>query len=285
LTPYILVITAECGEAQFAKLCEGLKKQKHVECHHEVISNKPPKVAERMIYEYARSARESDYDWIFRIDADMIPLSDSSITDILALASQNNYSSRITTPVLDYYTGRPIYGLHAFKPNAVPDTYIHDSFYLEKWITSIPGLLTVEKSQKNCFFSHGFDPTPKQAIRFGLTRGIKAGQRGPRDGHWITLDHLRKNTIKYPSDNILWMTYLGGLTGLGAIDTFVDTWELVDAIGTRNSEVVSFIQQILDCPSLKEDYLKLSRLLSIHYNTYQSSYETLRLYSKFQLNR
>lgn len=123
MQPSVFIITAECGESQFSKLCGRLRSQVGVTFHHEVISNQTSTIADRMIFEAALYAKKQQaFDWILRVDADMIPVSKTSIRDVLQLANNYSIASRITTPVLDYYTGCPIYGLHAFKPESVPES-------------------------------------------------------------------------------------------------------------------------------------------------------------------
>jgi hypothetical protein len=272
----VFIITAECGESQYSKLCERLRNQVGVTIHHEVISNQTSTIAERMIFEAALYAKKQQvFDWILRVDADMIPVTDTSIRDILQLANNYSIGPRITTPVLDYYTGCPIYGLHAIKPESVPESIDQESVYLDKWFTDIPGT-NLSKEKSNCFFTHGFKPSLQQAVRFGLTRGTKAKLRGPRDVHWITLDALRRNVIRNPDDTMIWMIYLAGIVGTGIFDEFPVRWENIDISDPMNAQIVSFVDSNKHNLKLKRTYLSFKDLLFLHFKVHGSLFESLR---------
>jgi hypothetical protein len=276
MQPHVLIITAECGESQFATLCNSLRHQVGVTIHHEIISNQTTIDAERKIYEAALQAKKQQtVDWIIRIDADMAPISDTSIRDVLQLAENNNSVNRITTPVLDYYTGGPIYGLHAFKPDSVPASNVQEAVNPEKWIDQIPGK-RVSKKKSNCYFTHGLDPSIQQAVRFGLTRGTKVKLRGPRDVHWITLDALRRNVIRNPDDTMLWMIYLAGIVGTGVFDDFPVRWGNVDFSDPMNAQIVSFVVSNKHNMQLKSAYLNLKDLVMLHYKVHRSLFESIR---------
>jgi hypothetical protein len=275
MQPCVLIITAECGESQFATLCSKLRLQVGVTIHHEVISNQTTIDAERKIYEAALQAKKQrTVDWIIRIDADMVPISDTSIRDVIQLAENNNLGNRITTPVLDYYTGSPIYGLHAFRPDSVPESIIQKSVNLEKWIDDISGK-RLSKQKSNCYFTHGFEPSLQQAVRFGLTRGTKAKLRGPRDVHWITLNALRRNVVRNPDDSMLWMIYLAGIVGTGIFVDYPVRWKNVDFLDPMNAQIVSFVVSNKQNLQLKGAYLNLKDLVMLHYKVHRSLYESI----------
>lgn len=112
-----------------------------------------------------------------------------SISSLIALAEKHKGINRYSTPVIDYYTGKPIMGVHLFKPIAVPNTIDIEAFRPERWIDDIRGVSF--KKIKQPFINHGFNSNRDQCIRFGLHRGLKAFNAGPRGGHWHTILDLR----------------------------------------------------------------------------------------------
>jgi hypothetical protein len=270
----VLAITAECGEPQLGLLIESLKSQKHVSITQRIISYKPALEAERLIYEYALEAKkQGGYDWIIRLDADMLPVSDYSVVNLIKNAELYPDIYKLSTPVQDYFTGNLISGVHLFKPEGVPDIRQTKKSYPEYWITTIKGKSFYQINNPQIL--HAYNSDARQAIRFGLHRGIKAISKGSKDDMWITILALRANHRRHKNDKYITAAYLASLIGLGLFSEFDTQWEMVDYDSNLNKAITAFIEEhIENLPELIRTRKIPGSVFMIHYRKYKSLYHT-----------
>jgi len=185
----ILIITAECGEAQFKKQLQQLNGQKNVTITHEIISNLNLKDAQTMVYKICHLNRDSDYDFIIKLDGDMLLKDNMSLIKMCEHARKIKYP-RITFKVFDYYTNRSINGVHFLVPKYIPNKRPIVEHRNDYWIETIKGKNTRQYADE---ILHGFNSTIEQCVRFGISRGIKANCDGANSSHWRTIYFLNKN--------------------------------------------------------------------------------------------
>ncbi len=277
----VLAITTECGEPQLVMLIKSLKAQKYVSITHHIISNQPSLVAERLIYEHALEAKKQGaFDWIIRLDADMIPVSDYSVINLIINAELYPDLHKFSTPVLDYFTGSQISGVHIFKPDGVPETRQTKEFYPEYWLTTIRGISF--HRIKNPQILHAYNSDLRQAIRFGLHRGIKTLRNGSKDDMWITLLELRANHRSQKKEKNIAVAYLASLIGLGLFNEFDVDWAMVDFDNNHNKAITAFIEDhINNLPQLLRNRKIPGSVFLIHFKKYSSLYDTFYLIMKW----
>ena len=234
----ILVITAECGEAQFQIQKHQIKAQKEVEINHYIISNLNLVDSQSKIYEICSSTETLNYDFIIKLDGDMLLKSCHSLSKLCRIAQSYN-KSRITYKLLDYYTGRFINGVHFLKPRGIPEYRVIHESRNDYWIETISGL-NIEKGRGEVL--HAFNPTIDQSSRFGKHRGEKAYLGGDSNSHWRTIFYIKKN-YDANSNNIELMY---ALANAYLFSTVLKDFNLKDALLTvkekkiKNIDLVKF---------------------------------------------
>lgn len=277
LNQRILIIVAECGEPQFKKIVNLISKQKKVSIEHVVISNKTAIEAEKLIHQYARNAMSNGFDWILRLDGDMVPVDDHVIYRLIKEGNTlNSEFGRLTLPVLDYYTNRQIYGIHLLRSHFIPAHYLETPNRPDHWIDTIPSVLIRKLSKPQIL--HGFDPNLKQAVRFGLHRGIKARELHKAGGHWLTILDIYLAYRKEPSE-IRKAILSSALYGLGYLGDEKIPWESVDFNSIENKKVLEIVSSEL----FKAEIEKFSRLkyYSFHYKLRRDVMSTIELFIRY----
>lgn len=189
----ILVVTAECGEVQFKEQIQQLKDQKNVSITHRIISGLNLEDSQTMIYKICFQNRKSDYNFIVKLDGDMLFKDNRSLMKMCAHAMDIG-KPRVTFKVFDYYTNRPINGIHFLVPEYIPEKRPIHVYRNDYWIETIQGKNTTSYPNE---ILHGFNSTLEQCERFGKSRGIKARGDGPNSSHWRTIYFLNKSAF-YP---------------------------------------------------------------------------------------
>lgn len=233
--PSVLIITAQCGEPQFAEQKEQIKEQKGVRCIHEVISNLTTIEAEKQIFEKARSAE--GVDWILRLDGDMTFKTQNSLRWLVEEAERAGSPERYSVPVDDYYTGKPLMGVHLMRVDAIPRDADIREYRPEQWIQELKGV-TVRRPGV-LHVNHGFNPGRDQLIRFALHRVLKAAEGHPLSRHWITLNRARlryKSEMKNVSLKLLYTTILTVLDQCRS-DSSIPVWKVVDQNSEENRTI------------------------------------------------
>lgn len=233
--PVILIITAECGEPQFAEQIKQIQKQKGVDCRQVVISNLPTLEAEQKIYEAARDA--GDVDWILRLDGDMTFNGDQSIRHLVDEAIEAGNPDRYTTPVDDFYTGKPLMGVHLMRTGSIPSHADVKEFRPEQWIQDLRGV--IEWKPETIHVKHGYNPDANQVIRFALHRALKATEGKLFSRHWITLNRIRLRYKKNQQVEMLRLLYIAMITGLEMATYEYDKtgWSSVDYNSESNKHI------------------------------------------------
>jgi hypothetical protein len=217
--PRILVLTAYSGEPQFERQNALLAVQRGVTIHHQVIEGRAKREAHALMRSAAATAE--GYDWVLKLDGDMVPTSDRSLR-VMATEAQQRALSRITYTVWDWFTCSHINGVHIFRPGAVETTTEIDALHTDNWIGAIPGI-TVKRNPPVVL--HSPDPSPNQSLRFGLQRGLKARREGARSNHWRTISLVGRHARRSRAEGAA-LAAAGITIGLGLVDRWdpTETW-------------------------------------------------------------
>jgi len=167
----VLVGILSVGESQEARCLQAIRRQKYVSVDYFKIHNLPNKLAHSTLYK--RFMKESlNYDFMFKIDADMILLSNTTLFHSLEYFTEN--IDHCVFPLHDFFTNTSIYGLHAFRTGCIwPVT--NDSMFVDKDPIYNGRKLVVEDL---ILASHGWEATAEECFSFGYHRATKVLQRG-----------------------------------------------------------------------------------------------------------
>lgn len=272
----IVIVTAECGEPQLVLLKENLERQRDIEFVHYIISDKTTLEAELEIYRLFQVFNyQNEFEWFLRLDADMNFTSEESIIKMIKIALEFDNISRLTLPLRDYYTGTQIIGVHLIKLGINLNKVVIHEYTPERWIDKIPGSTKLYLNKD--IFTHGFQSDIDQCIRFGLHRGIKALNSGPRGIHWKTIYDLYLNLCSNHMDNNLWITYYSSLIGAGYLIDVPIVWNTVDKNSDNNLMVKNIIFSSINQFKITHQPFAIYKL---HYDSYKSIYETCRFIFK-----
>ena len=210
----VKVVTFYSGEKSINVLKQKLDEQEKVNIDHVILEYLPLAIAEREFHHILVNTQEK-YDFVIKIDADMVPIYKDSIFKMCSILKIAN-TSRLTLQLLDQYTNMQIFGIHAFSNlnsyksfqlNRLPDNDI--------WISKTNGQAI--RSNKNLLFYHGVNPSNEQLLRFGYQRGSKLKNANWGHGHWIIAQVIHKNFKKEDTEKNL-LIYFGLLLGMGLLN-------------------------------------------------------------------
>lgn len=210
MTPRVLVVTPETGEPQLRVASQALQAQIGVEITQVFIHDRPIAEAEAAVHARAVAATGT-YDWVLKLDGDMVPARPTSILELVERASASGCDGRYTELVADWYTRTDIEGVHLLKPGSVPKEMTIDEQFHDRWIRELPGTMLPDVTPA---ILHAPDPSFEQAVRFGLQRGAKARAQGMMGSHWYRIDDLLRACEQY-GDPRRTAAVAGAAVGLG----------------------------------------------------------------------
>lgn len=249
MNPKILIITTYSDEAQINDQKLLVQKQQDINSKHLIIDGLNKVDSQKEFHRLAYSFKE-EYDFVIKLDADMVPVDNFSIKKIIDIAIDKN-SNRLTLPVFDFYTNSLIMGIHTIKSSKIPKIHNISENNTDGWIGDIQGQRFFYK--KEVFINHAFAPSDEQSIRFGLHRGLKSRQ-DPYNGQWVSLMLLFKNWNKNRNTQIGYAV-LAALYGLGLDNSSKNIdWDFLNHNEKNFKEL---------CSQIKDDFSK-KRLSSIN---------------------
>ena len=209
----VRILTCYCGEPSFKILAKRLKRQKNVLIDQHVIENLSLADANSEFYKCLLNTN-SAFDFVIKLDADMLPKSDLSIFNACKIADSLG-KIRLTLPVLDLYTKSSIFGIHIISNKVNYSQHKRETTPKnDRWIKEIEG--SALWHSKNLLFYHGVMPSEIQLFRFGYQRGKKLVNKYSDHPHWQTAQIIHKN-FKYKSTNKNKIIFAGLLVGLDQI--------------------------------------------------------------------
>ena len=232
----VKIITCYCGEPSLNILTKKLKRQKNVIIDQHVIQNLSLADANSEFYRCLVGTNNA-YDFVFKMDADMLPKSDESIFDACEIANNIN-KTRLTLPVLDLYTKSSIFGIHIISNKISYSKHTMEMIPTnDRWIKEIDGRSLWHT--KNILFYHGVLSSEEQMLRFGYQRGSKVKDAKANHAHWQTAQLIHKN-FKRKSNRKNKIVFIGLLIGLNQIKGF-DAKSL-----NKNKSDSKFFELLLD---------------------------------------
>ena len=192
----VKIITLFNGERSLKLLKTRLKKQKKIIFEHKIISGLNIEESNAEFYrEFQRT--EDDYDYVIKMDADMLPKDEYSIFQSLQIAKSIN-KKRLTLSILDFHSKLIIFGIHILLNESKNQKFnLSEIPISDKWIISIPGKSII--SNKNIIFYHGILPNEEQLLHFGYQRGRKLINAAYSHNHWIIAERILKNLKRSPT--------------------------------------------------------------------------------------
>ncbi len=106
----VLIGTLWCGEGDFQACRHAVRRQTHP-CESHVIADLPEAEAHRRLY---RQFKESDADYLIKVDADMV-LRDPGMIGRIVGRIEGTGLHCVSHHVDDFFTARPILGIHCYS--------------------------------------------------------------------------------------------------------------------------------------------------------------------------
>lgn len=169
--PKILIITAFKDESQIKECIKSVKQQRNVITEQIFIEGLNFLDSQKRTL-YLANKYKNEFDFILKLDADMILLTPFVLVHMVNFLVKNNLH-RVMTKVFDHYSMHRIVGMHLLKASIIPQ-YTEQTVQFpqpDKWISDIKPT----KSYSNLIpvVDHGKYPTPNQSLRYGFNRGKK----------------------------------------------------------------------------------------------------------------
>lgn len=235
----VKIVTFFSDEKSLDYLKKKLALQEKIHFDHIVLEGLSLEKANQKFFEIVVGT-ELNFDYVLKLDADMLPSATNSI--FLACNLANSLSvSRLTLQLYDLYTRSFINGIHLISTKNLSCLQLIGEFpSTDIWINKINGI-SIKHSRKNLFF-HGVLPTHSQLIRFGFQRGRKLKRSSYSHGHWQTAQLILKN-IKKKENKKNQLIFLGLLIGLGMIQNDLTKTVTVNNIKSLSADIESMLDE------------------------------------------
>lgn len=174
MQPKVLVITLECGEAEFKESQASVALQTGVEITHKIISNLPELEAHNAFLSLFESCKD-DFDMFVKVDADTI-IDHNTAFSVVHNQLLKTEAAAAQLLLYDYFTCSNIYGLNFYSPTKNTFTISTDKLYCDRSIRHHGRILYpdhFEEFKLTPVGRHCAYPTPQQAFHFGFHRGLK----------------------------------------------------------------------------------------------------------------
>ena len=163
------------GENEFEACLDALEAQSYSNYSLKVFKGLGNKEAHDALYSYFMSVSGS-HDIFVKLDADMVLRTPEILNEIAELFARENELDHATFTVFDWYSQRPIVGLHAFSKRASWKP-LKESLFVDHNPT-IPGHRIMVWEAPSPVADHSPDTTAETAYLFGVHRALKIVQRG-----------------------------------------------------------------------------------------------------------
>lgn len=198
----ILVGTLRTDEPQFESLRASLERQTRVRWAQFVIDGLPNREAHETLYR-SFMERADDFDVLVKLDADMVLIADDALARILELHRASPELDHLVLAVGDWASGTLIKGLHTFSPRARWELPLREEMFVDP-PPEVPGRSLYVTGPPAPLALHAPDPSPAQALRLGIHRGLKAVQPGREEPfeallagiHWRYLGRVWRRFVE-----------------------------------------------------------------------------------------
>jgi len=165
----VLVGTLVTIEKEFEACVESIARQTYRNYHHVVFRDLESLAAQRMLYGTFME-RAAEFDLLMRVDADMVIENPQFFAWIVEQMTRRPSIEMLSIDIHDYFTDRLITGLHTYRSTvtfSVDDPIQPDRVVVAKQHQQI------ERSAIGFGVRHCTDPSPLQALHYGIHRGVK----------------------------------------------------------------------------------------------------------------
>jgi hypothetical protein len=189
----VLVGTLYSGENEYEECVASIKRQSFRDFDHFVFKDLPEREAHHTLFKSFVEKAER-YDVLIKVDADMVLCSDDLFDGIVRWLGQEPDVDVLGIGVQDFYTGRLINGLNAYRSTVRWD------FDKETLFVDIPEVAEDRYHYDDRELApaavHCKNPSSLQAFHYGVHRGLKAIARIHGSGHWAGLRSTWENFRK-----------------------------------------------------------------------------------------
>lgn len=170
----VLVGTMYSNENEYEQCLDALQQQDHHDWEHFVVKNLPEKEAHDRLYERFMDQAD-DFDLFLKLDADMVLSGPGKLGMAAALFESEARLDHAVFRVDDWMSASPIIGIHMYSKR-VRWARRQDRLFTDLPPT-FPGIRRyVLRRPPSPMADHSPDPSPMQALHYGLHRGLKAFQ-------------------------------------------------------------------------------------------------------------
>jgi len=166
--PRVLVGTLHTDENEFTRCRESIGAQHGVVIEHFVLSDVAEIEAHRRLYEYFEN-NAAEFELFVKVDADMILARPTVLAEISERFRELPSIEQITVPVHDFFTDMYIDGLQSFRSSVRWPT--RDEIFTD--VSPVPSHARIVDHALEPAALHCADPSPLQAVRYGIHRGAK----------------------------------------------------------------------------------------------------------------
>lgn len=170
--PKVMIGTLSSGERELESCRRSVGRQAYRDLEHVVLSDLPKKEAVATLMERFHAG---DADLLIKLDADMVLLDESFVERVIAVFDAAEDVDMLQMAVLDYFSGRTIQGINAYRQGFAWRTSEQDRLFTDK--TQVPKeRRLVNWATFRHAAVHAPDPHPFHAYHFGVHRGLKVLQ-------------------------------------------------------------------------------------------------------------
>lgn len=168
-----------CGESQYEACKAAIEAQSHTDWELFEVKDLPNHEAHQTLFQ-TFSDNSSKFDAFVKIDADMELCHNDFLKELALYFTSHASIDQVTMKVDDFFTGRLIWGLNAFRSSVVFSN--SDEVYTDKAAQVEEGRFAHLKRHKTLVPAawHGFNPTDYQAFYFGCHKAVKVMHRQSR---------------------------------------------------------------------------------------------------------
>lgn len=168
----VMVGTLESGERELELCKQSIEAQDHPRIEHLILSGLPKKEAVATLME---SFLASDFEFLVKLDADMVLLDQDFVTRAVRLLQGNPDLDLAQIAILDFFTGGPMQGINVYRNGFAWQSGGHDDLFTDRTLVDV-GRRTVVGGPFMRSAIHSPNPSPFQAFHFGAHRGLKISQ-------------------------------------------------------------------------------------------------------------
>ena len=165
----VLVGTFVTIENEFEECVESIARQTYRNYHHVIVRNLESLDAHRILYG-TFTERAAEFDLLIRVDADMVVENHQLFAWIVEQMTLRPAIEMLTIDIHDYFTDRLISGLHTYRSTV---KFPADDPIQPDHVVVAKDRLQVERSAVGFGVRHCADPSPLQALHYGIHRGVK----------------------------------------------------------------------------------------------------------------